>query len=73
MTQKAVARAIGYSQITFVVNPKADNGKTECFMWLSQYSTDFGTVTDARFFRGSMGLVAKRLRALDPALTLVKA
>lgn len=72
MSRWEVGRAIGYTQVTFAVNPKASNGKTECVMWLSRASTFLGTITDARFFRGSMSLVAKRLRDLDPALTLDK-
>lgn len=67
-----VGKAIGYTQVTFAVNPKAAHGKTECVMWLSRASTFLGTTTDARFFRGSMSLVAKRLRELDPALMLDK-
>lgn len=40
--------AVG-SQITFAVNPKGANGRTECSMWLSKYGTHYVFFTpDAR-------------------------
>jgi len=71
-TRDEVQQAIGYSQITFAVSPKSSEGSTECSMWLSKFSTNFGFTTDARFFRSSMHDVNKQLRALDPALTVDK-
>ena len=65
-------QAVG-SQITFAVNPKGAEGRTECSMWLSKYGTYFAAFTpDARFLRSSMHDVEKQLRALDPALTVDK-
>ncbi len=64
--------AVG-SQITFAVNPKGANGRTECSMWLSKHGTHVVFFTpDARFLRSSMHDVEKHLRTLDPALTVEK-
>jgi hypothetical protein len=71
-TRDEVQQAIGYTQITFAINPASSKGKTECSMWLSKFSTNFGFTTDARFFRSSMNDVEKQLRILDPSLTVNK-
>lgn len=65
-------QAIG-SQITFAVSPGSSEGRMECSMWLSDCkSSRMGFIADARFFRSSMNDVEKRLRALDPMLTVDK-
>jgi hypothetical protein len=64
--------AVG-SQITFAVNPKGANGRTECSMWLNKYGTHYVFFTpDARFLHSSMHDVEKHLRTLDPTLTVEK-
>lgn len=71
-TRDEVQQAIDYSQITFAISPDSSEGRTKCSMWLSKFSTNFGFITDARFFRSSMRSVEKQLRALDPMLTVDK-
>lgn len=71
-TRDEVQQAIDYTQIIFAVNPDSTKNKTECSMWLSKFSTNFGFTTDARFFRSSMHDVEKQLRVLDPAMTVGK-
>jgi hypothetical protein len=65
------------SELTFQVSAGGEGGdRTTCSMWLSHravVSIGFIPLTaDARFIRGSMRQVARRLQASDPTTVLVK-
>lgn len=64
--------AIG-SQVLFTIDSDSTGSKTNCSMWLSSFKTGvFNNIADARFIRGSMNDVEKRLRQLDPMLSVNK-
>jgi hypothetical protein len=64
--------AIG-SQVLFTIDSDSTSSKTNCSMWLSSFKTGvFNNIADARFIRASMNEVEKRLRQLDPMLSVNK-
>jgi len=62
------------SRMTFQVAPGAPGGRTRATLAMTATTRVFLFFTaDARFFRSTMNRVARRLRSLDPGLSVTKA